>query len=1039
MPGTRSGPSASSSSVLHHASITATSLKHLAESTSMPCLQAVAAVTLMIVKTAESVRVNKQQWVTLVEQIHHLLCVIIELFIDDSKTVAPMLLDSIARFLGTLQRIESFMRIQRDMSRFRRFLRHQEDTLQLAICKQELRQALDVFSAEARGAAISHVVSSTVNSDNQHQELLKLVAENPDERRRLCSDSMSLGSSISLRSSYSVVSLLLPGAPQVFHGRESELRDIVHGLMHSAARLAILGPGGIGKTTLTKAALHDPQVVAKYSARYFVCCDSAQTVENLAAVVASGLGLQPSGQMSEDIVQYLSAQTSCLVVLDNFETPWEPAEHRSKVEDFLAVLGSFPHVSLLVTMRGQERPLKTRWTRPFLPALAPLSSEAAHRTFMDIADTDGDDEAPLVSDLLVLAGNLPLAVTLLASIAQLDGCDSVLARWKTESVSLLSDGFDKATNLETSLRLSLSSPRITSSPGALQLLSVLALLPDGILDTDLRLASCPISDILHCKSTLIRTSLAYIEGEKLKVLAPVRELIRQIHPPSYTLVAPLRTHWATLIELWRTYQMPSGDLVQRLAGVASNIHSLLKYTLELGDVPDLIEIVYGVFYWDAFISRTYGETSPLMANILAHIERVDNNALRGCYIWHRFQHSEVAAADAVDLIAQGTRFFQLAGDLAGQCRLQYAVTLYYIRQGDLTKASMHASLAYSLADQANDDIRRNRALCTISSCEHKRGRFRQALISARRAQRLANRIQNFQHETKAMEGEAQVWVALGDFPRAADIRGRMLKSVVTEGLQRTQFEIRLLDLEAEMYSHKTAYTEARKTYGLILQDSSLTRFPLFHGRSGVMIAAIDVILGSLQSKDEVVAALEIPRQIFISRGYLRGLPICDKVLADFLIGSGRMTDAIQLYENCARSFWDDSAEQLLLCMNKLGDITLRQSAQPEDSRSARHWATTYLAYGKQTASMCVIAWAFRCLGDLALASENDDATAQSLFLVALEEFTRMDIYRGKAECLLRLGSIARKQGGEALAQEYLVEAKQMFLNSGMVGEASRIL
>ncbi|KAJ7854938.1 hypothetical protein B0H14DRAFT_2163654, partial [Mycena olivaceomarginata] len=279
---------------------------------------------------------------------------------------------------------------------------------------------------------------------------------------------------------------------------------------------------------LAKSALHHTDVVSKYPARYFVSCDSAKTVESLTIVVANALGLELTGQISKAIVKHLAAQSSCLLILDNFETPWEPMETRAKIEDFLATMGDLPCVALLVTMQGQERPMKIRWTRPFIPPLKPFSSDAAIKTFMDIADTDDDEDAAYVSELLSLTGNLPLAVTLMASVTASDGCEAVLGRWKTDSVSLLSDGFDKGSNLETSLRLSLSSPRIASSPEALQPLS---LLPDGISDIDLLNGPSPISDHLRYQTTLLRTSLAYTDNHRLKVLAPARELIRTIHPP----------------------------------------------------------------------------------------------------------------------------------------------------------------------------------------------------------------------------------------------------------------------------------------------------------------------------------------------------------------------------------------------------------------------------------------------------------------------------------------------------------------------------
>jgi hypothetical protein len=141
---------------------------------------------------------------------------------------------------------------------------------------------------------------------------------------------------------------LLPASPQIFHGRESELQDLVNTLLAEPARVAIMGPGGMGKTTLAVAALHSPQVVDKYPTRHFIPCDSAQANDALVATIASHLGLEASQGSAKYIVHHLTMQPPCMLILDNFETPWEPVDGRAKVEEFLSLLTDVPHVALLV-------------------------------------------------------------------------------------------------------------------------------------------------------------------------------------------------------------------------------------------------------------------------------------------------------------------------------------------------------------------------------------------------------------------------------------------------------------------------------------------------------------------------------------------------------------------------------------------------------------------------------------------------------------------------------------------------------------------
>ncbi|KAJ7766963.1 hypothetical protein DFH07DRAFT_769636 [Mycena maculata] len=82
--------------------------------------------------------------------------------------------------------------------------------------------------------------------------------------------------------------------------------------------------------------------------------------------------------------------------------------------------------------------------------------------------------------------------------------------------------FDTQSNLNTSIRVSLSSPRFTSMPGAKDLLSLLSILPDGLSDMELLQSNLPIKDVLACKAVLLGTSLAFIDDKtRLKSLVPI--------------------------------------------------------------------------------------------------------------------------------------------------------------------------------------------------------------------------------------------------------------------------------------------------------------------------------------------------------------------------------------------------------------------------------------------------------------------------------------------------------------------------------------
>ncbi|KAF8143201.1 hypothetical protein K438DRAFT_2110067 [Mycena galopus ATCC 62051] len=141
----------------------------------------------------------------------------------------------------------------------------------------------------------------------------------------------------------------------------------------------------MGKTSLSCAVLHHPDVVAKYESRFFVATHSATTQLELAELIGAYIGLKPGRDMTKPVVQYFAREQSCLLILDNLETSWEPIRSRSNVEEFLSRLTDIPHLALVITMRGAERPHRVGWTHPFLSPLKPISDDAARQTFMDIA------------------------------------------------------------------------------------------------------------------------------------------------------------------------------------------------------------------------------------------------------------------------------------------------------------------------------------------------------------------------------------------------------------------------------------------------------------------------------------------------------------------------------------------------------------------------------------------------------------------------------------------------------------------------------
>ncbi|KAJ7344087.1 hypothetical protein DFH08DRAFT_636057, partial [Mycena albidolilacea] len=273
----------------------------------------------------------------------------------------------------------------------------------------------------------------------------------------------------------------LPSKPKIFYGRYSELEDIIQILGKQLVRIAILGGGGMGKTSLAKVVLHHPNTVAKFGQRFFVSAEAVTTSIELAALIALHVRLNPGKDLTKPVVQFFAQKSPSLLILDNLETVWEPIQSGSGIEEFLSMLTDIEHLTLIITMPGAERPAKVQWTHPFLAPLGPLSDEPAQQKFMDI--TDNIDVNEDIHQILMFTDNMPIAVNLIAHLSEYEGLSNVLTWWETEKTALLSAGYDRRSNSDISIGLSVSSPRIISD--SKELLKLLSILPDGLADAEL--------------------------------------------------------------------------------------------------------------------------------------------------------------------------------------------------------------------------------------------------------------------------------------------------------------------------------------------------------------------------------------------------------------------------------------------------------------------------------------------------------------------------------------------------------------------------
>ncbi|KAJ7090689.1 hypothetical protein C8R44DRAFT_750918 [Mycena epipterygia] len=865
-------------------------------------------------------------------------------------------------------------------------------------------QCLKVFQVETGLIIANNMVEIQNKTERMHQELLEIAGHFSTGSDSDTSSSIyqSTTSSTSSLNSFS----LLPAQPKIFHGRQSEIEDIVTSLIQQSAHIAIRGAGGIGKTSLAKAALHRPQVAAKYEHRFFVATDSATTSLELAVLVRSQLQLK----LRKDLAKAL--------FLEVYHASWEPLESRAQVEEFLSLLTEVPQLALMITMQGAERPGKVCWTWPFLDPLKPLSDDAAQQTFIEIADDFHNSKD--IDQLLGLTDNLPLAVDLIANLVDYEGCSNVLASWETAKTSLLSTGYDKQSSLDASIMMSLASPRMT--PGAKDLLSLLSILPDGLSDIELLQSDLPIGDLLGCRATLLRTSLAYSDDTKrLKSLVPIREHIQSFSPPSLSLWHPLYTYLCSIMDQCEKYRGVDQNKT-RVNQITSNIGNLNQLLLQElhPDNPNLADAIHHTISLDIISRNTAHGYTALMDHIPSVFPQPSYISAR---LMGLDQH---LISNPETLIQQGMDHFQHFNDPSLEFKFYTGVGKYHrYHKNDIPAAAHCFERAYSLAKLSGKPMLQVGALEPMAWLKYCSGDYAAAQLHAREAQGLARLCANLAQEASALRIEVTCLKALGILKDIVLLcqRGREL---LLCGLERDLINYDLMISLAAVHALKSEYLEARSIELELSHKVSAEKEPFYYAYAALNIAEIDIVIGA--DVLQVHQNLDSAKRIFTTLGFIREINHCEVIFASLCIREGNTVAAKDLLQQCLQTASGKDHQTMSYCLEQLADI---------DSQTSTNWAVIYLVHAHKTHEKLALYKALCCIGDVFLC-EGNEYTAHNLFVVALEGFTYMDVHCSRANCMLRLGDIAKQKGDKVNAVDLWKEARPLFERSSQAKDVACI-
>ncbi|KZT36888.1 hypothetical protein SISSUDRAFT_918362 [Sistotremastrum suecicum HHB10207 ss-3] len=461
---------------------------------------------------------------------------------NDNTCLAPGMTEHFESMIFTLKNIIESLRSRSRKGRFRRSLNIAEDQRSIAELRDDFDRCFSVFKSKLIFSHLKQCQDLTTRAECEEKVLLSELDRSRMEMKQAASKMKPSAKPRANCKPRTLPVKPLPPSPKVFFGRSHFVDQLLAKVCDCVPRhAAILGMGGIGKTSLALHVLHHPETVKFYGRnRFFLSCEPHQDLDMLSSAITAIFGT-PCGDVIEEMnIPRLDSRG--LLVLDNFETPWEHCD-RQRLEDLLSALSGRPNLTLLITMRGSERPNSVAWSRPCLQPLPPLSPEAARQTFVSVSDTAIDDKD--LDTLLALVDYIPLAVTLMANLAEYNSCADLLQRWEGEKTSMLTKGYDgRLASVDASIKVTLSSKRLTSSPQALEVLQILSFLPECVTSAHLRDMNIEYLHVPTAVSALLKVTLLHCEGSgRLRVLSPIRQYILRNHPLEVKQLIPLQQYF----------------------------------------------------------------------------------------------------------------------------------------------------------------------------------------------------------------------------------------------------------------------------------------------------------------------------------------------------------------------------------------------------------------------------------------------------------------------------------------------------------------